>query len=122
MANQAMLDLSAGQDDEGGEQGADGGAGVAADLEERLREAVTSAGGEAGDAGGFGMEDGGADADQRRGEEERSGMLGAMARRSRPARVKLMPMGRANRAAGGGRSEVADEGLEERGGDLVGEA
>ena len=77
-------DLSARQDDEGCEEWTDGGAGVSADLEERLGEAVTTARCHAGDAGGFGMEDGGADSDKggrkdepseggRHGEEEQAG-------------------------------------------------
>ncbi len=53
-----------------GQQRAEGGAGVAADLEERLREAVPSARGHARHARGFRMKDRRADADQRGGRRE----------------------------------------------------
>ena len=62
--------LAVGNDDGRGEQRPDRGADVAADLEHRLREAVAAAGGHARDARRLGVEDGRADADQRRGDEQ----------------------------------------------------
>ena len=59
------------QHHEGGEQRPDRGAGVAADLEHRLREAVAPARGGAGDPARVGMEDRRADADRRSGDEQR---------------------------------------------------
>src|SRR5882757_765236 len=57
-------DLSVGKDDEYCEERPDCRAGVASDLEERLREAVLSAGGHSGYAGRLGVEDCRAHADQ----------------------------------------------------------
>ena len=58
------------QDDERGHQGADGAADVAADLEQRLGEAVAPARSHARDARSFWMEHSRADADQRGGEHQ----------------------------------------------------
>ena len=61
--------LGAMGDDEGGEERAEGAAGVAADLEKRLGETVMSARGKTGDSRGFGVEDGRAEADERGGDQ-----------------------------------------------------
>src|SRR3954470_3921433 len=68
--------LAARHDDEGDEQRADGCARFAADLEERLSETVAAAGCEPGDARGFRMEYGRADADEGRGEQDRDKAAG----------------------------------------------
>ncbi len=112
-------DLSVGKDDEGGEQGADGGAGVSADLKEGLGEAVFAAGGHAGDAGGLGVEDGGAYADEGcGGEQDGEGGGDGEQEEADEGEDHADGEGVGHGALVG---EVADEGLEERGGDLVGE-
>src|SRR5688572_29049585 len=63
-------DLSAISDDRRGKQRAEGAAGVAADLENRLGKAETSAGAEVRNAGCFGMENGGAEPDERDGHQD----------------------------------------------------
>ena len=58
--------LAARQDDKGDEQGPDRGADISADLEDRLRQAVCAAGGEAREARRFRVEDRRSHAEQRR--------------------------------------------------------
>ncbi len=112
-------DLSVGKDDESRKQGADRRTGVAADLEEGLSEAVLAAGGESGYPGGFGVEDRGTHADDgggdeeygkagRYGEQENSGQREDHADGERVGHGFLV-------------GKVADDGLQERGDDLVGE-
>ena len=111
--------LAARQDDEGGEQGTDGTARAAAYLEEGLGEAVLAAGGHAGDAGGFGMEDGGPDSDERSGEEQpvEGGGEGEQEQSGEgDSHADGQGVGRCAAIR-----EVADEGLQQRGGDLVDE-
>ena len=62
--------LAVGNDDPGSEQRPRRAAGVAADLEYRLRQAMATAGGETRDARGFGMKDGRARTDQGRRRED----------------------------------------------------
>ena len=68
-ANQAACSLAVRDHDQGHEQRPDRLAGVAADLEQGLGEAVAAARREPGHARGLGVEDGAADADQRRGQQ-----------------------------------------------------
>ena len=56
-------------DDEGGEERAEGAAGVAPDLKERLSETVASARGQASHPRRFGVKDRGAEADERGGDQ-----------------------------------------------------
>ena len=68
-------------------------AGVAADLEQRLRQAVLAARGQARDARRLGVEDRRAGADQRRGQQHASRSSARHASSSRPHSVKPMPTG-----------------------------
>ena len=92
---------------------------VAADLEERLREAVLSSGCQPGDARRLRMEDRRADADQRGGREHCREMVGP--------RQEQQPRQRESHADGQrlrlrlAIREIADHRLEERRGELVGE-
>ena len=61
--------LGAMGDDEGGEERAEGAAGVAPDLKERLSETVASARGQASHPRRFGVKDRGAEADERGGDQ-----------------------------------------------------
>jgi len=108
--------LADGEDEDGGEEGADGGAGVAADLEEGLGEAVASAGGHAGDAGGLWMEDGGADAEEGCGDEQQA-VGGGVGEHDEADEGDGHADGQRN-GRGAAIGEVADEGLEEGCGDL----
>ena len=56
-------------DEKCGKQRTEGAAGVAADLKKRLGEAMAATGREPGDAGGFGVENGGAETDEPAGDE-----------------------------------------------------
>jgi hypothetical protein len=112
--------LAVRKDDEGGEERADGGACIATHLEKRLREAVASTRGQARYAGGLWMEDGGADADAGSGEEQ-SG------KRWRDGKQKETNEGDdhadgQDERFGGFVGPEADDGLKERGGDLIGES
>ena len=69
--NQAMLDLPPRHDDERRQQRPDRRAGIAADLEQRLGKAISSAGGEPRHARGLGMKHRRADAHHRRGHQNR---------------------------------------------------
>ncbi len=80
---------------------------------------MASAGGEASYAGGLGMEDGGADADEGGCEEEPS--EGGSDGEDEQAGEGEGHADGQGEGAWGAVSGVADEGLEERGGDLVGE-
>ncbi len=113
------LVLAAGDDDEGSEEGAEGGAGVASHLEEGLGEAVASTGGHAGDAGGFGVEDGGADANEGDGDED-DGEAGGDGEEAEAGEGEAHADGEGV-GEGTAVGVPADEGLEEGGGELVGE-
>ena len=67
--------LPMGHHDEGGQQRSDGGADIAADLKEGLRQAMPPARGQPRHPGGFGMEDGGAGADQGGGQQQQIEMV-----------------------------------------------
>ena len=88
--NQTQAGLAVRHDDEGGEQRARRSAEIAADLEQRLREAVAAAGRHARHARGFRMKDRRAHADQR-GREQDDRIGRRLGHQHRPTRVKPMP-------------------------------
>jgi hypothetical protein len=112
--------LSLREDDEGSEERPDGGAGVSSDLEEGLGEAVLSSGGHAGDAGAFRMKDRGAHADEAGADQEPVEGRGD-GEQEEAAEGEGHPGGEGV-GLGALVGELADDGLEEGGDDLVGES
>ncbi len=104
--------------DEGSNQRADCLAGIAADLEEGLRKAMTPARSEPRHARGFRVEDGGTEADQAGSDQQQLEIAGIAEQDQAAQRAR-----HADRQGIGHRPAVgddADEGLQQRGGDLEG--
>ncbi len=105
--------------DERREQGADGRSQIAADLEQRLGQTGLVAGRHAGDPGGFRVEDGGAHADQH-GRQQHGAKAACLRQVEQPHQREA----HAQRQGVGHGSAVgieADQGLQQRGRELVGE-
>jgi hypothetical protein len=111
--------LAQGQHDERREQRTDGGADIAAHLEYGLRQAVRAARGHARHPRGLRMKDAGAGADEGGGDQQHAEKMchrqqQQTAQRKAHAHGQRVGLGLAV-------GERADDGLQQRGGDLVGE-
>ena len=118
-ANQARPALAARQDEEDDKQGSNRGADISADLEDRLRKAMGAAGREAREARGFRVEDRRSHPEQRRPGDD-GGIVRRISqgdeRRSRDAHADGQGKGQGMTVR-----VKPDEGLKDRGGELIGE-